>query len=374
MSRAWKIAVAIVVVLVALLVANAFSTGNQTKEAGATVAGGQILSLSRGDLQVTDSAAGLDPAAARALARSQPIVLIHCYTCSLRWFERLEPLLARDHRVIRVDLLGHGGSEKPESGYEIPNQAAAVAEALNRLGVEGALVAGNSMGAAVTASLAEQASELVDRAVVIGMAPRTDGYGSGLPLLARLAHQPLVGPALWRLMPDAAIRSESADAFAPGFDTAAGFSDPDTPVEDVRAMTYTAFDEASDATGEYLDEIPLDRRFAAAAVPLLVIFGAEDQLFDAERALDGFAAVPGVRTELVPGAGHAPQVERPERVARLLEEFAVPAVSPSASGRRPSPTRRGDRPSRRHRGSDARRGGGREGREPRRERRRSERS
>ena len=109
----------------------------------------------------------------------QPIVLLHCYACSLHWFDRIEPLLAERHRVIRIDLLGFGGSEKPESGYEIPAQAQVVAEAMNQLGVEGALVAGNSMGGSVAASLAEQASQLVDRAVVIDTAPNTSDYGDG---------------------------------------------------------------------------------------------------------------------------------------------------------------------------------------------------
>ncbi len=39
--------------------------------------------------------------------------------------------------MIRIDLLGFGGSEKPESGYSIPEQASTVAEALNQLDVAG---------------------------------------------------------------------------------------------------------------------------------------------------------------------------------------------------------------------------------------------
>ncbi len=119
------------------------------------------MELSSGDVQVTDSGE----------ADGQPIVLLHGYANSLHWFDAIEPLLAENHRVIRIDLLGFGGSEKPESGYSIPEQASTVAEALIELDVQGALVAGNSMGGAVTASLAEQASQLVDRAVMIDMAP-----------------------------------------------------------------------------------------------------------------------------------------------------------------------------------------------------------
>jgi 2-hydroxymuconate-semialdehyde hydrolase len=102
-----------------------------------------------------------------------------------------------------------------------------------------------------------------------------------------------------------------------------GFDEPDQVVTDFRAMTYTSFDAAHDEADDFVDELPLDERFKQVPVPLLVMFGAEDQIFDAERSLEGFADVPGVRTELIEDAGHAPQVERPEDVAALLEEFAV---------------------------------------------------
>ena len=365
MKRRWKIALAVIVALAALLAVNAYSTSNQTKEAEVTVADGRILNLSRGDVQVTDSG---EPAA----GNGQPIVLIHCYTCSLRWFDLIEPILAEDHRVIRIDLLGHGGSEKPESGYDIPTQAAIVAEALNELGVQGALVAGNSMGAMVTASLAEQASQLVDRAVVIDMPPNTKDFGDGLPFTAKLGYVPVLGQAFWRVTPSFILRRELEVAFAPDFDVDSGFDQPDTPLDDLRAMTYTAYDDARALSDDYVEDMPLDQRFTAAAVPLMVIFGAEDQIFDAQAAIDGFAGVPGVRTEIVEGAGHAPQVEKPDEVAALLEEFAVPLPPASASDRRPSPNRRGDRQSRSRQRSDAPRDGARAGRERRPERRRNQ--
>ncbi len=330
MKRGWKIALGVLGVLVVLLAVNTVTTSSQTKEAEVTTDGAQILELSRGDVQITDSGPPPTPpartrsgAAGGPVSGGQPIVLIHCYACSLHWFDKVEPLLAEEHRVIRIDLRGFGGSEKPESGYEIPTQAQVVAEALNQLGVSGALVAGNSMGAMVTASLAEQASQLVDRAVVIDMAPNTTDFGSGLPLLARLAYTPVLGQAMWRLTPDSVVRSSYDESVAPGFDLDSGFDDPDQVVSDFRAMTYTSFDGAHTASDDYLDELPLDERFKGVPVPLMVIFGAEDQIFDAQQAIDGFTDVPGVKTELVEGAGHAPQIEKPEEVAGLLEEFSV---------------------------------------------------
>jgi pimeloyl-ACP methyl ester carboxylesterase len=43
-----------------------------------------------------------------------PIVLLHCFACSLHRWDRVVPLLERRHRVVRLDLLGFGGPEKPK--------------------------------------------------------------------------------------------------------------------------------------------------------------------------------------------------------------------------------------------------------------------
>src|SRR5688500_3336490 len=152
MKRRWKVLLGLLLLLAVLLAVNTVTTQSQTKEAGLTVDDGRILELSSGDVQITDSGE----------AEGQPIVLLHGYANSLHWFDAIEPLLASKHRVIRIDLLGFGGSEKPESGYSIPEQAATVAEALHELNVTGALVARNSMSGQIPYKIAEQTSSLAD--------------------------------------------------------------------------------------------------------------------------------------------------------------------------------------------------------------------
>lgn len=137
MSRGLKILIGLVVALAALLAINTIIIDDQTKEAEVTVEGGQILSLPGGDLQVTDTG---EPAGG---AKGPPIVLLHCFACSLGWWDSMVEPLAREHRVIRIDLLGHGGSAKPGSGYAIADQGALVAGALDRLGAQGAVVVGH---------------------------------------------------------------------------------------------------------------------------------------------------------------------------------------------------------------------------------------
>jgi pimeloyl-ACP methyl ester carboxylesterase len=315
----WKVLVAVVVVLAALLALNAVALNNQTKAAEVTIDGGELVDLPGGQVQVLDENPG---------AKRVPIVLVHCYSCSLHWWDRMAPILARDHRVIRVDLLGHGGSEKPSSGYEITQQAALVAGALNELEIEGAVIVGHSMGASVATALAEESSELVDRVVIVDEAPDT-GYG-GLGLLARSQYVPVLGQALNRLTDapggDSLIKSGYGEAFAPGYDIDSGFPNPDQVVDDFHAMTYTSFDEAHGANDDFLEEQPLTERLTAAAVPVMAIFGSEDQVYDdPAEALAAYEEVPGAQTAEIEGAGHSPNVERPEETAALVREFAANA-------------------------------------------------
>jgi pimeloyl-ACP methyl ester carboxylesterase len=123
------------------------------------------------------------------------------------------------------------------------------------------------------------------------------------------------------------VRSQYDQAFAPGFSISTGFENPDQVVDDLRVMTYTAFDHSSDAERDYTDQEPLDERLAAIHVPLLVIFGAQDQIYDAQEAIARYAAVPGAQTHLIEGAGHSPNVEKPDQVAPLILAFAKPTVA-----------------------------------------------
>ncbi len=322
MRRGPKILIAIVVAIVALLAINVPIVGDQTKNAEVTIDGGQIVSLPGGDVQVTDSGEPDGAGAARA-----PIVLVHCFGCSLHWWDAMLPTLSERHRVIRIDLLGHGGSAKPKSGYAITDQAGLVAGALDRLNVQGAVVVGHSLGGTVAVALAEQASELVDRVVIINQAPDSS-YGD-LNFLAQLTATPVIGEALWRMKVGSLIKDGYKQAFAPDFDIDSGFANPDQVVDDNRAMTFTSYTESLDAEGDFTDAIALDGRMRAAAVPLMAIFGTEDQIYDVGPAVSAYAAVPGARTAEVEGAGHSPNVEKPEETARLIIEFAADASDDS---------------------------------------------
>lgn len=317
MRRGWKILIGVVVVLIVLLGLNALSVDHETKAAGVTEAGGKILDLSGGDLELVE----------RGPQTAEPIVLIHCFTCAINYWDGMIPTLARTHRVIAVDLLGHGGSEKPSSGYSVSSQAEVVAEALGKLGVRNAEVVGHSLGGPVAFALAEQSPQLVNRLVAIDSIPDTS-YGD-VGFVGELPFKPVIGEALWRIKPDFSIRDGLEIAFAPGFPVADAF------VEDVKRMTYSAYTGSHDAFDDYTDEKSLPERAAAIGKPLLAIMGAEEQIAnDPRQALAAYSeADPDAQTKLIAGAGHSPNVEKPAQTAAVVLGFAPPPKPKKASPR-----------------------------------------
>jgi len=295
-----RLLLALLAVFGVLLAVNTVVMDRETKAAEADV--GRVMELPGGDLQVREDGPRDAPA----------VVLLHGFACSIGWWDDMVPALARDHRVIRFDLLGHGGSEKPRDGYGMESQARLVAAALDRLRVRKADIVGHSMGGTVGTALVELRRPLVRSLVILDS--NSDKDDSHLPFTARLGFVPVLGQAIRRVVPDEMISAGLESAFADGFDV------PDRFVDDFKDMTYTSYDESPSASKDYREGGSLADRLKDDRVPLLVIFGSEDKLVDADTAQD-YRIVPGARIVVLDGVGHSPHVERPVATARLIRNF-----------------------------------------------------
>jgi pimeloyl-ACP methyl ester carboxylesterase len=295
-----RLLLALLVVFIVLLAVNTVVTDRETKAAHADV--GRVIDLPGGDLQVREDGP----------RNASTVVLLHGFACSIGWWEDVIPELARDHRVLTFDLLGHGGSEKPREGYGMEQQARRVATALDRLDVRRATVVGHSMGGIVATALREQRPQLVSSLVFLDSAPDDDD--SKLPFTARLGTVPVLGEAIRRVVPDELVRQGLESAFAEGFDV------PDRFVDDFNDMTYTSYDDSRSASSDYRKEAGLDERLARERVPLLVLWGSQDDIAEPSSAQD-FSKVPGARIVVLDGVGHSPHVEKPAETARLIRNF-----------------------------------------------------
>ncbi len=251
------------------------------------------------------------------------IVLIHGITADSGTWRTVVPALARTHRVIAPDLLGHGLSAKPRGDYSLGAYAAGIRDLLGALGVERATVIGHSLGGGVAMQLAYQFPERLERLVLVS----SGGLGREVSLLLRAATLPGAGLVLPVLV------AEGPRTVAGALRRAAGWLGlrPSTDVAEVaRGMATLAESDARAAFLATLSAIvdhggqrvsATDRLYLASAVPTLIVWGAQDAIIPVEHGAAAHAAIPGSRLEVFDGAGHFPHLDDPMRFLDLLEDF-----------------------------------------------------
>lgn len=86
----------------------------------------------------------------------RPIILIHGWQCSSKFWQKNIPELANEFRVVAIDLRGHGNSSKTLTGHTVGQYARDVRQLIEHLGLEDAALVGWSMGGSVVLSYYQQ--------------------------------------------------------------------------------------------------------------------------------------------------------------------------------------------------------------------------
>jgi len=296
--RRWP---AVVVVLLAgLLALNTITVNNQSEGAKRDI--GMLMTVPGGEMQWRVDGHNNN---------APTLLLIHGLGESMRVWDPMIPILSHHYQVLRVDLLGFGGSSKPTGNhYSIEQQALRVALLLKQLHVRPAAIVGSSLGGLVAVALAEHSPALVTRLVLIDTPPTTTDLQE--PLEDKLLRIPVLGQLSWRLAPNAAIRNALKSAFAPGYHV------PTRSLNDFRRTTYDSFTKSDDAVHAFLHHAPIPNRLRAMRAPVLVIFGSRDQLIS-PTSHNAYTSLPLVHLNILDNAGHSPNWEHPTTIAHLID-------------------------------------------------------
>lgn len=230
-----------------------------------------------------------------------PIVLVHGWCCDRSYLEPQRAHFGARHRIVAVDLPGHGASDAPERDYSIPALAADVAWLCGELRLERPVVIGHSLGGAIALELAADADQ-VAAAVVLdtSIAPSHATRRAWTGLIADLT-----GPS-YRAAAAAMIERVY---FQPTDDAA-------RRARLVAAMTATA-QHVMLAAMRGIADWESEAAAAAARAPVLYIAGSAPR-GDLERIR---ALIPrGVLGQVV-GSGHFIQLEVPEQVNAMIDRF-----------------------------------------------------
>jgi pimeloyl-ACP methyl ester carboxylesterase len=244
------------------------------------------------------------------------VVLVHGFSCSMHWFDRVAAELAAEHRVIRVDLLGHGCTSAATE-LDAAAQARAMSGVLERLGTNGATAVGHSFGADVVLAMARRTDQ-VARVVVIGQAP--DYNCSRLPSIAFLPVLPALATLTHRLTPPWMARISSRVGFTPGHHVDSS-DDPQRIALDRAAMNPRMYRTILLDRRARLAALPLDVQIRELGLPVLAILGGRDRLYPSAPTAARYRAA-GARVVVIDDAGHSVNVQRPTEVAELIRDFA----------------------------------------------------
>jgi pimeloyl-ACP methyl ester carboxylesterase len=259
------------------------------------------------------------------------IVLIHGITSTSHVWVDAMARLAERYTVVAPDLLGHGRSAKPRGDYSLGAYASGGRDLLGLLGFERGTVVGHSLGGGVALQFAYQFPEYCERLVLVS----SGGLGKEVHPLLRAAALPgseLVLPLITR---DWAIGAGTAVA---SFLERFGISVGRDLAEAARGYASLADREARNAFVHTLRAVvdlqgqrvsATDRLYLAERMPTLLIWGSADPIIPLQHGREAQQRMPGSRLVEVPGAGHWPQLDDPDRFVTELTEF-IEATEPYA--------------------------------------------
>lgn len=228
------------------------------------------------------------------------------------WGLAWDPFLDELARTFTVYAPEHPGTtpDAPDDVYHLDGLWDLVLcydELLRALDVERAMLVGHSFGGMVACELAAAYPDRASRLVLIdplGFWRDTDPIANFMVLeLGQLRAR--------------VFRNPEGDAARRLF---GGLDDPQgAATARIRLMW------AMGATGKFMWPIPdkgLKKRIHRVKAPTLLLWGKEDRLVPPVYADEFARRIPGARVQTVGDAGHAPQMEQPETVARMLRDFA----------------------------------------------------
>jgi len=234
----------------------------------------------------------------------ETIVLLHGFTQTGRSWEPVIAALGERYRALAPDIRGHG-----DAAQLLPADFPSVHADVLALAPERFALAGYSMGGRIALSLALAAPEHISRLTLIGASP---GIADVEERRARRAADEALAER---------IEAEGIEAFAASWSSLPLFADQS---QDVAAAAHAMRLQQSPAglaaalrgLGTGVME-PLWDRLPSVAIPVTLIAGERDAKFRAiaERMA---GLLPDARLHVVPGAGHAVQLQQPAALAELL--------------------------------------------------------
>lgn len=247
-------------------------------------------------------------------ADAPPVLLLHSIGTNLHVFDPQAAALARTHRVIRMDLRGHGLSGVTDAPGTMARHAQDALALLDALGIARAHVVGLSIGGRIAQQMAAEAPERVASLVLMDTAaefPPPEGWQQRIDIVASQGMAGLVDTVMARWVVDASLAS----------------------AQGLRRMLLATDPRGYAASAAALRDARAAEVAGRVTCPTTVIVGDRDIATPPAMAEALRDMIPGAKLVAIPEAAHIPTLECAEPVtAALLAHLAALAPQPGAEG------------------------------------------
>lgn len=258
----------------------------------------------------------------------EPVLLLHGANGGAGCWAGTVRRLAPGARAVAVDLPSWGDTPPPPTfPYTMGGLTRFLLQAIDALGMPAATVIGWSFGGCAAMHLAAAAPERVKRLVLVAPA--------GLHNAAHWSFRALAIPILGEWLERPTPQNIWANLCFLTHDPATVPPDFFAYLQRIARhpwfrRTTLRWARRSHVLWAGARHISMARRLGEIRCPTLVIWGAEDRLIPPAQARIA-AGIPDVRVVILPGAGHMPPVEQPDRFHALVQEFLGPAAPGTAA-------------------------------------------
>ncbi len=257
------------------------------------------------------------------MGEGPPLVLIHGTGAATHSWRHLMPLLATSHRVIAMDLPGHGFTRgRPAGGLTLPGMAAALSALLSTLAVNPVRLIGHSAGAAIALWMVRSGLDVPE---VIGLNPALMPFpGVFAPLFQGLARALVLNPLVPRLFAASTRGAGDTERFL--------VRSTGSQIDAAGLRCYGMLLGNSHHCRGALemmagwDLAALQRELPHVDVPVRLIHGAKDAAVPTSAAEQAARLLPHAELAVLAGLGHLAHEERADLVAQAMSAPApVPA-------------------------------------------------
>lgn len=254
------------------------------------------------------------------IGEGEPIVFIHGISGSWQnWLENLPYFAGRGRRAIALDLPGFGASPMPSWPIEMPAYGRLLHDFCEKLGIAGgATVVGNSMGGLVAAEAVLSGPERFDGLVLVSAAGLINTWMPHQRGRATSRSWDTFGPGFGRLAREIVSRRRARYLMLRSFVRHPGRLRKELLWEQMSSgLPAPGFGDALEAVISY----DARHRLAELEIPVMIVWGADDRVIPSVAAHSYHRRIPHSQLAIFDETGHVPQLERPARFNRLLDEF-----------------------------------------------------